>query len=538
MSQLVTVGLQGGGGGGNQNATIQAVTNLLQNAGPGVSNQASMLTDRSGRFAFSNLPRGRYTVWVQRFNYYGPLLNGFPSSTASSTVSFDPSNAPAPIDLYLTQGLAITGRVLDPRGQPPPAPAWSVTAYRATFNEGTLVWAPILSRPLDDRGEYRLSPLAPGDYYVGVTPPANASSPAGQDPPIRTFFPGVTEPTQATRLSLKISDVPNVDFSIRTAPRSAYRISGIALNPTAVPNAAGIVDRAFNTFVLMPVDTHLIDSFTPSQFVNTAPPPNRMAGEFEIRNVRPGHYEIYPLPTHAGFPLGRTLVDVRNADTLGINLPTNPIVTLQGQVAFPEQTSQRAVRLDMVRMVLRQWNAPPVRSAPLPGVPVSSTGEFSLTAPARTVATLQVSGLPEEAFVSDIRIGNTSVFNTGFESVQSEPLQVIIDAVTSGTVETIVQGVDGRPGPRANVVLIPSEDRRQNPIGYKTGITDVDGRLTLRGVRPGVYTAFAWESIPETAWLNKEFLSKYQQRGTPVTVAPGARINVQLKSIPFDSELR
>src|SRR5688572_1785130 len=128
MSQLVTVGLQGGGGGGNQNVTIQAVADLLQNAGPGVSNQASMLTDRSGRFAFSNLPRGRYTVWVQRFNYYGPLLNGFPTSTASVTVSFDPSSPAAPIDLFLTQGLAITGRVLDPRGQLPPAPAWSVTA--------------------------------------------------------------------------------------------------------------------------------------------------------------------------------------------------------------------------------------------------------------------------------------------------------------------------------------------------------------------------------------------------------------------------
>ena len=69
MSQLVTVGLQGGGGGGNQNVTIQAVADLLQNAGPGVSNQASMLTDRSGRFAFSDLPRGRYTVWVMGFEF-------------------------------------------------------------------------------------------------------------------------------------------------------------------------------------------------------------------------------------------------------------------------------------------------------------------------------------------------------------------------------------------------------------------------------------------------------------------------------------
>ena len=91
MSQLVTGGLQGQGGGGSQDLTIRQVANLLQSAGPNVSTQASVLTDRTGNFEFTNLPNGRYTVWVQRFNYFGPLLNGFPTSTASATISL---NAP------------------------------------------------------------------------------------------------------------------------------------------------------------------------------------------------------------------------------------------------------------------------------------------------------------------------------------------------------------------------------------------------------------------------------------------------------------
>src|SRR5262245_43908238 len=87
MSQLVTIGLQGGGGGGSQDITIRQVTALLQSAGPGVGTQGSVLTDRAGHFTFTNVPRGRYTVWVQRFNYYGPLVNGFPASTASTTLT-------------------------------------------------------------------------------------------------------------------------------------------------------------------------------------------------------------------------------------------------------------------------------------------------------------------------------------------------------------------------------------------------------------------------------------------------------------------
>src|SRR5262245_10012830 len=158
ISQLVTVGLQGGGGGGSQDITIRQVTSVLQNAGPGVSTQASVLTDRTGHFAFADVPRGRYAVWVQRFNYFGPLRNGVPTATNSVTLVFDPARPPESINLVMTSGLAISGRVLDGRGQP--ATGMPVTAYRSTISDGKFVWSPVLSsRTIDDRGEYRISPL-------------------------------------------------------------------------------------------------------------------------------------------------------------------------------------------------------------------------------------------------------------------------------------------------------------------------------------------------------------------------------------------
>jgi hypothetical protein len=75
-------------------------------------------------------------------------------------------------------------------------------------------------------------------------------------------------------------------------------------------------------------------------------------------------------------------------------------------------------------------------------------------------------------------------------------------------------------------------------MNYKIGTADTEGRVTLRGVAPGSYTAFAWESVPETAWLNNEFLSKYQEQGAGLTVMPGAPVNMQLKWILFDADLR
>jgi len=534
MSQLVTAGLQGQGGGGSQDLTIRQVTNLMQSVGPNVSTQASMLTDRAGHFVFSDLPPGRYTVWVQRFNYFGPLQNGFLSSTASTTISLDAPDGGgfgAGMVLYLTQGLAITGRVLDPLGQP--AIGMAITAYRSTYNEGKPMWTPVLSRPIDDRGEYRLSPLPPGDYYVGVTPPPNLVAPAVQNPPVRTFFPGVTDTSLATLLTLKSGDVPRVDFSIRTAPAAFFKITGFAVNPVPSRPAAGAIDNGFSSFILIPVESNINE---PNTFVNAISAENRAGGEFEIRNVRPGIYELYPVVPNSSFPSGRTIVDVRSADVPGIRVSVNPTVIMQGKVVVADGIPQKPVNLETVRVVLLPWIAPSVFRSSI-SLPIDD-GRFEVRGPAGALINLQVDGLPDTAYVADVRVGANSFPSGGFGLSSSEQIQVIIDAATGATFDATVRAGDGSPAPRTRIVLVPTEDQRQNPSRYKVGTTDNTGHSILRGIAPGSYTAFAWESIPDTAWLNKEFLSKYQDLGIPVTLLPGAQIKLQLKSIPFDSEQR
>jgi hypothetical protein len=299
----------------------------------------------------------------------------------------------------------------------------------------------------------------------------------------------------------------------------------------------GLIDRAFNQFLLVPVEANLVDGGSPSTFANVAA--NRASGEFELRNVRPGMYELFPLPNVSGFLAGRTLVDIRNADAPGVRVLVNPVVTMQGRVLLTQADPQRRVKFDSIRILPRQWNAPPVRgAAPTPAM-INEDGQFTIGGPAGTTASIQVSGLPDTAFVSDIQIGNASIYDSGFElSAASEPLQVVIDTTSAGSVDTTVRTEDGRASAHATVVLVPPEGRRQNPMRYKVGTTDNEGRVLLRGIAPGMYTAFAWESVPDTAWQNDEFLLKYRIQGTPVTISPSAQLTLKLKGIPFDADLR
>ena len=220
-----------------------------------------------------------------------------------------------------------------------------------------------------------------------------------------------------------------------------------------------------------------------------------------------------------------------------MRVAVSPLVTVQGRVALTQANAQRPVRLELIRVALKPSNSPTIPGNNPPIMPVDQSGQFTVTAPAGAAATLQITGVPETAFVSDIRIGNTSVFDSGFQmSSPSEPIQILIDATTGGTAQTTVQTPDGRPASGATVVLVPAEDRRGHPLRYKGGRADKDGRLTIRGVPPGAYTAFAWESVPETAWQNKEFLSKHRDLGTLVNVSPGAQVNLQLKWVPFGAD--
>jgi hypothetical protein len=80
--------------------------------------------------------------------------------------------------------------------------------------------------------------------------------------------------------------------------------------------------------------------------------------------------------------------------------------------------------------------------------------------------------------------------------------------------------------------LVPESSRRQNLALYFVATSDASGRFVIRGVPPGDYKLFAWESIRPFAYQNAAFLAKHEEQGRIVHIIQGGTVNAELNVIP------
>jgi hypothetical protein len=221
-----------------------------------------------------------------------------------------------------------------------------------------------------------------------------------------------------------------------------------------------------------------------------------------------------------------------NRDIADLRVVVNLGAPLSGEVIVNGSGSS-AIRRESIRLNLRSLDTTPASFVSLVGtIPVDTAGKFSATNVPEARYTFQIAGLPATAYVADIRQGGTSVMDNGFVHDQSAaPVQIVVDA-NGATLQGTVVNSDGKPAANATVVLVPPQARRQNALLYKNVTTNETGSFTLRGVPPGPYTIFAWESVPPGAWQNAEFISRYEARGQQISLSALSVAEIQLGVIP------
>jgi hypothetical protein len=407
-------------------------------------------------------------------------------------------------------------------------------------------------KPTDDRGEFRLGVLAPGEYYLAVTPvsagargaAAPVTTPAGEVA-VTTFSPSTTDTTRAVPIVLHAGeDVSGMNIQTRTV--AGAKISGrvthtLPATPPAGPR--GGVRPLLAVVGLAPRDKPALpDIIGAGVGVNASDD-----GTFEILNVPPGSYDLFarlPIangwgglapPERATTPLaiGRTSVEVRSGSVEGVTVLVHQGVDVKGQVTVDGQPpAANSIRVSLapddsatrvgetqISNVFGQIAQYPPR--------IEQDGSFTIPVVPEGHYRLQVSFMSQagNSYLADIRQGAASVFDSGLAVGREAANPIEVQVNTNGAaLEGNVLTADRKPAPRTTVVVVPASNRRQNSSLYKTAQTDAQGHFVIAGVAAGSWKLFAWESVQPGAYQNPEFIQKYESRGTSVTVTPGSRL--------------
>lgn len=130
--------------------------------------QRSTMTDDEGRFVFTLLPAGRYTINASKAGYVNIAYGAKGPGRAGTPIQLADGQKLDSKPMSLPKGGVVTGIVLDENGEP--APGTPVRAMRQVIRTGEKRLESAGTDTTDDRGMYRVYGLQPGQYVVYAQP--------------------------------------------------------------------------------------------------------------------------------------------------------------------------------------------------------------------------------------------------------------------------------------------------------------------------------------------------------------------------------
>jgi hypothetical protein len=488
------------------------------------------MTDDAGRFRIS-APARKYTIRAERDGYFGPLRFGLASTYAWQGIDLAAGQRISDITMNLQPGGVLTGQMLSASGRP--ASGLSVVAMRLTYLNGRRVFTRVQDAKTNDLGEYRLYWVPPGEYILvgsASDSPLTLVTLSTQGAPARTFFPGTTDGAKAVPIVVKSgSETGGLNFALESL-RGA-NIAGRIVSANSAPKPAN-PSPGESSFVAPP-RIYLASRDTPvdeslSSFGNNVTASEAREGLFRFFGVPPGTYDLYTIvgdggPTFVPVSGGSASIEV-GAQDMSINIGVHPPVDLKGR--FVVQGDGPAVDFPMVRLKPRGNAGGFGGTSPLP-VKTAANGDFTIPKIILPATYSIEFDMPDGVYLADIRQGDRSIKRDAAIALRGEVPELI--QVVLGRSPGSLRGRLASAGLDMTVVLVPDRSLRPNSMLYYTSRAERDNTFEIKNVAPGDYKLFAWDGVLSTAWMNNDFLQKYEDRGVPVKIGQ--------KQITLDSPL-
>jgi hypothetical protein len=164
-------------------------------------------TDRDGRFEFSDVVPGPYRVTAQREGYIGETTRGTGPTVVTQAVTVSAQQPVPQLAFSLIKGGTVTGVIRDIHGNP--VTSIGVQLLAASGTQRILFSA----KTTDDRGEYRLFWVPPGDFVVLAQ---TNGAPTNPSPYLPTYHRSAGAVTEATAISVREGEeVKGIDVLMR-----------------------------------------------------------------------------------------------------------------------------------------------------------------------------------------------------------------------------------------------------------------------------------------------------------------------------------
>src|ERR1019366_6819719 len=274
-------------------------------------------TDADGHFHIENVLPGRYRLYLEKTGFVEVNGRGLKSDVNVFTVQA--GQAVEDLLFRMLPTAIISGRITDEDGDP----MSGVRVVAQKKKPGKATRETTGSESTNDLGEYRLSGLFPGQYWIVAMPPPDfrdyeqqhEKSPQGDSQPdnryLTTYYPGTYDAMQASAVTLKAGDEMPVNFTL--VPARTYRVRGIVAGVTAGQKPA----------------VELVSKAGDSIRQNEVGPD----GQFEVRGVAPGSYMVRASAGTESQPLtARQDISVVADDVEGVRLVPQPSFTLSGHL--------------------------------------------------------------------------------------------------------------------------------------------------------------------------------------------------------------
>lgn len=493
------------------------------------------LTDADGRYFVRELPAGRFNVTAMKPGYvmmtYGqkrPTQQGTPIELADGQI-VESAN------IALPRGGVITGRVSDDFGEPVVDARVTAMQYRWSNGRRRTMMA---GRPgtTNDRGEYRIWGLSPGEYYIAATandrmfssPDDSLGASGDSSGYASVYYPGTGSLDEAQRVTVApAQEIAAIDLSLMLV--RTVRVMGIALTSEGRPMTSGFVTVMPRTEVeggmMMGGAGGSLDS----------------SGAFTISGVAPGDYMLVARggdSTGPGGPppeVAQATIVVGNEDLKGVVVTAAKGVRVTGRVVYEGGTPPEAADRLRVTALPMEFGGPMLMGG-LASAQVTTQGTFEL----RGVfgkRRINVGPNPSGWTLKSVRIGGVDVIDTGYEFGKEDVSNVEIlftnrISVLTGT----VKDAKGEAVTDATVLVFTADEdywNQPNSRRVTTGRLDQNGTYRIRALPAGTYFVLAAESQPDE-WGNPDLFPKLKTLATSATLGEGEtqRLELRLKELP------